>query len=161
MNPTQSKLTFTLPSDTEIEFKRDFSAPRDLVFDAMTQCEHMPQWMTGPDGWVMSICETDLRPGGAFVWGWTKAEGGEPMIITGKIVEVDRPARMVNTENWGEPWPEATNTLVLVEEGGVTSMTLTCTYASQEDRDNALKTGMSDGMSMSYDRLDQILAGRN
>lgn len=152
------KLSFSLPSDTEIEFRRDFPAPRELVFEAMTQCEHMPQWMTGPDGWLMSICEADFRPGGAFVWGWTKAEGGDPMLITGRYVEIVHPERVVNTENWGEPWPEAINRLVLTENAGITSMTLTCTYASKEDRDNALKTGMSDGMSMSYDRLDQVLA---
>jgi uncharacterized protein YndB with AHSA1/START domain len=108
----------------------------------------------------MSICETDLRPGGAFRWGWTKAEGGEPMIIVGEITELDRPNRMVNTERWGGPWPEAMNTLVLNESGGVTTMTLTCSYPTKEDRDNAIKTGMSDGMSMSYDRLDAIFANR-
>jgi uncharacterized protein YndB with AHSA1/START domain len=44
---------------------RRLAAPRELVFDAFTQGEHLEHWM-GPRGFVMSHCRVDLRPGGVF-----------------------------------------------------------------------------------------------
>ena len=41
---------------------------------------------------------------------------------------------------------------------GVTLATTTIDFASREDRDAALSTGMTDGMEMSYDQLDDVLA---
>jgi hypothetical protein len=32
-------------------------------------------------------------------------------------------------------------------------------YRSKADRDEALKTGMTDGMELSYQNLDRLLAG--
>ena len=54
--------TLTTPSDLEIVVTRVVNAPRRLVFEVYTNPEHLPQWMTGPAGWVMPICEIDLRP---------------------------------------------------------------------------------------------------
>lgn len=148
--------TFTLPSDREVMVTRVFDAPRRLVFDALTKCEHLRQWMLGPEGWTMPICEMDLRPGGKIRWGWRKEDGSE-MTITGVVKEISPPERMVSTESWGEPWPEALNTLVLTEQNGKTTMTLTLLYPSKEVRDAALQTGMKDGMVVSYDRLEALL----
>jgi uncharacterized protein YndB with AHSA1/START domain len=135
---------------------RVFDAPRRLVFDALTRCEHLQQWMFGPEGWTMPVCEMDLRPGGKVRWGWRK-DGENEMTITGVVKEISPPERMVMTESWGEPWPDALNTLVLTEQNGKTTMTLTMLYPSKEARDAALQTGMTDGMSMSYDRLEALL----
>ena len=97
--------TFTTPSDVEIVMTRDIEAPRALVFDAYTRPEHVPRWMLGPDGWTMSVCEIDLRPGGAWHFVWRKADGTE-MDMRGEYQEVVRPERLVNTERWGGDWPK-------------------------------------------------------
>ena len=65
--------------------------------------------------------------------------------------------RLVSTESWGGNWPETLNTLLLTEEDGKTTMTLTILYPSKEARDAALKTGMKEGMSQSFDRLGEYL----
>jgi len=49
--------TFTTPSDTDVVVTRTFDAPRKLVFEAYTNCKHMPHWM-GPHGWTMSGART-------------------------------------------------------------------------------------------------------
>jgi hypothetical protein len=36
-------------------------------------------------------------------------------------------------------------------------MTMTMEFPSEEARDGAVKTGMTDGMGASYDRLDAVL----
>jgi len=44
------------------------------------------------------------------------------------------------------------------EQDGRTTVSLTVRYASREARDGALRTGMADGLDLSYDRLAQVLA---
>jgi uncharacterized protein YndB with AHSA1/START domain len=149
--------TFTTPSDREIAMTRVVDAPRALVFEAHTSPEHVPNWMTGPQGWTMPVCEIDLRPGGAWHFVW-RGEDGSEMEMRGEYREIEAPARIVNTESWGPDWPETLNTLVLDEENGRTTITSTVLYASKEARDAALGTGMKTGWSASYDRLDEYLA---
>ena len=148
--------TFSTPSDREVMVTRVFDAPRRLVWDAFTKCEHMQQWMLGPEGWTMPICQMDLRPGGKIRWGWRRADGTE-MTITGVTKEVSPPERFVMTESWGDPWPESLNTLVLTEKDGKTTLTQTLLYPSKAARDAALQTGMKDGMVVTYERLDSFL----
>ena len=60
-----SKLTVTTPSDREIVLTRVFDAPRDLVFEAHSWCEHLSHWW-GPRKYELAGCEVDFRPGGAW-----------------------------------------------------------------------------------------------
>ena len=79
-------------------------APRALVFEAHTSPEHVPHWLTGPEGWTMPVCEIDLRPGGEWHFVWRRDDGSE-MDMRGEYREVEPPARLVNTESWGADWP--------------------------------------------------------
>jgi uncharacterized protein YndB with AHSA1/START domain len=153
---TKYTTTFTTPSDREIAMTRVFDAPRRLVWAANTNPAHLPHWMLGPDGWTMPVCEIDLRPGGAWHFVWRRADGTE-MGMRGVYREIVPPERLVATESWGGDWPETLNTLLLSEEGGKTTMTQTMLYPSKAARDAALKTGMKDGATQSYDRLAAYL----
>jgi uncharacterized protein YndB with AHSA1/START domain len=135
---------------------RIFDAPRRLVFEAWTNPKHVPQWMLGPVGWTMPVCEIDLRVGGAWHFVWRGADGSE-MAMRGVYREITPPERLVSTESWGGPYPETVNTLTLVEKDGKTTATLTILYPSKEAREAALQTGMKDGVAMSYDRLAEHL----
>jgi uncharacterized protein YndB with AHSA1/START domain len=135
---------------------RVFDAPRRLVFEAWTNPEHLPHWMLGPDGWTMSVCEIDLRPGGAWHYAWSHVDGTE-MEMRGVYQEVSPPERLVSTEAWGGDWPETINTLLLTEQDGKTAMTSTVRYPSKEALDAALKTGMKEGMNLSFDRMEAYL----
>jgi uncharacterized protein YndB with AHSA1/START domain len=146
------RTTFTTPSDVELVTTRIFDAPRTLVFAAWTEPEHVAPWMLGPEGWTMPICQIDLRPGGAWRFGWRQADGTE-MEMRGTYLEVAPPEKLVVTESWGGDWPDTRNTLVLDEKAGKTTMTLTVLYPSREARDRAIATGMKHGMSASFDRL--------
>jgi uncharacterized protein YndB with AHSA1/START domain len=74
--------------------------------------------------------------------------------------EVVAPERVVATEKFDQAWypGEAVGTLVLVEQGGKTTVTQTVLYESQEARDGILKSGMEKGVEASYDRLAEMLA---
>ena len=150
--------TFTTPSDREIAATRVFDAPRRLVYEAHTNPKHLPNWMLGPEGWTMPVCEIDLRPGGTWHFVWRKADGSE-MAMRGTYKEVVPPEKVVTTESWGGDWPETINTLTLTEKDGKTILTSTILYPSKDARDAALKTGMKQGMNVSFDRLAAYLQG--
>jgi uncharacterized protein YndB with AHSA1/START domain len=160
MTPTRETgtTTVTTPSDLEVAITRVVDAPRELVWDAWTKPEHVPNWLLGPEGWTMPVCEIDLRPGGEWHFVWRKADG-EEMGMRGTYREIVPPERLVSTESWGGDWPETLNTVVLSEENGRTTIVLTVTYPSLEARGAALATGMEDGASLSFDRLDAYLRG--
>jgi uncharacterized protein YndB with AHSA1/START domain len=143
---------FSTPTDREIVIERMFDAPRGFVFEAWTNPQHLPNWMLGPEGWTMPVCEVDLQPGGEWRFVWRDADGRE-MGMRGVYQEVTPPARLVYTESWGGDWAVTVNTLVLVEADGRTTITCSVRYPSKDARDRALKTGMSDGVARSFDRL--------
>ena len=148
---------FATPSDTEIEVTRVFDAPRALVFEAWTKPEHLPNWMLGPPGWTMTMCEVDLRAGGAWRYAWQHSDGNE-MTMQGAYREVSPPEFLVSTESWGPEWPETINTVTFNEENGRTTVVITTSYPSKEARDAALGTGMKQGMNLSFERLAAYLA---
>ena len=144
------------PGDLEVVVTRVLDAPRELVWKAWTQPEHVQQWLLGPEGWTMPVCEIDLRPGGAWHFGWQQPDGSG-MEIRGTYEEVAPPERLVSRSSWGGDWPETTETLVFAEADGKTTVTQTIQYPSKEARDAALETGMTDGMSISFNRLAEYL----
>jgi uncharacterized protein YndB with AHSA1/START domain len=148
--------SYRTPSDREVLLTRVVSAPRRLVFAAWTEPRHLQRWLTGPEGWTMPVCEIDLRPGGRWRYVYRKASGTE-MTLTGSVLEVAPPERLVTTESWGPEWPETVNTLVLTESEGRTTIALTITYVSKEARDAALATGAMDGMNRAFELLDELL----
>jgi len=145
--------------DQEIVMTRVFDAPRTLVFDAITKPELVKQWLLGPPGWTMPVCEIDLRVGGAYRYVWRNASGKE-MGMGGIYREISAPARLVATEKFDEAWypGEALNTTILAEQDGRTLMTSAMLYVSKEARDAVLKSGMERGVAASYDRLAELLA---
>jgi uncharacterized protein YndB with AHSA1/START domain/catechol 2,3-dioxygenase-like lactoylglutathione lyase family enzyme len=150
--------TFETPSDVEVRITRVVAAPKALVFDVHTRPEHLPNWMLGPPGWTMPVCEIDLRPGGAYRYVWQAADGAQ-MSIAGTFHEVVRPDRLVSTEAWSGDWPPTHNTVAFDECDGRTRITTTVRYPSQAARDAALGSGMRDGMDAGYTLLEAYLAG--
>ncbi len=144
-------------SDEELVVTRAYDAPRALVWAATTQPEHLAQWVAGPAPWSMTVCEHDLRPGGAYRTVLRHADGSE-MEIRGEYREVSAPERLVLTERWGGPWPETVHTMEFTEEDGVTTVTLVIVYPSEAALDSAVGTGMLQGMAESYNRLEEHLA---
>lgn len=144
--------------DREIVMTRDFDAPRRMVFGALTKPELVKQWLLGPPGWTMPVCEIDPRVGGAYRFQWRGPDGTE-MGTRGVCREIVPPERFVTTERFDDPWypGEALVTYVLDERSGITTLTLTVLYESREARDGVLKSGMEKGVAMSYDRLEQLL----
>ncbi len=149
-------LKLTTPSEREIVLTRVFDAPRSIVFDAMTKPEHLVHWF-GPHGWKLSVCEVDLRPGGAWRWVLSRP-GARDMGMSGVYQEISPPERLVSTERFDDYPGESLNTLTFVEQHGKTIYTNRILYASPEIRDAVIKSGMEIGARESFDRLAGHLA---
>ncbi|MBX2974233.1 MAG: SRPBCC family protein [Flavobacteriales bacterium] len=153
-----NKVSVSAHGERAILITRSFKAPRTLVFDAMSRPDMMKNWFHGPPGWTLTTCTMDLRPGGSYRWAWTNDKGHE-MGMGGTVLEVDPPSLLKTTEKFDAAWyeGEATNTLTLTEENGVTTMRLTVEYESTAARDGVLAGPMAGGMEASYARLDAYL----
>lgn len=151
-------LQVTTPTEREIVMTRVFDAPRGLVFDAWTKPELLKRWLLGPEGWSLAVCEIDLRVGGAYRFVWRHLDGRD-MGMGGVYREIVPPERLVATELFDEDWTggETLSALALAEQDGRTTLTNTVLYSSREARDNALRSGMTDGVAVTYDRLAELL----
>src|ERR1700680_2093657 len=142
----------TTPSDHEIRMTRLFSAPRHLVFEAMTKPEHVKQWWGRlGEGYSVPVCEIDLRVGGK--WRFVNRHPKGEAVFYGEYREITPPSRLVFTEIFAE-FPDSVSvvTAELTDEDGKTRMTATVRYPSPAVRDMVLASGMSHRAGMSYDR---------
>lgn len=148
--------TFSMPSDREIVMTRIVDAPRQRVFEAWTDPDHLPSWF-GRRGWTMPVGEIDLRPGGAWRF-VSRGPKGQDMGMYGTYREISPFERLVYTESFDDYPGETVNTLILSEAAGKTTITCTSLYPSKEARDAVLKTRIQEGASESLDRLEEHLS---
>ncbi|HVY89669.1 MAG TPA: SRPBCC family protein [Hyphomonadaceae bacterium] len=159
------KAQVSLPSDTEVRVTRDFAAPRALVWQAHTDPKLIPRWMGYP-GWSMPVCEMDVRKGGKYRWQWRQDANGQGFGFSGTFSEVEAHAKLSYNQTYipdgfDSAMPENNATLIrstYSEKSGVTTLVTLMDFGSKEARDAAISTGMTDGMEVSYERLDVMLA---
>lgn len=137
---------------------RRFRGARPAVWAATTELEHVRQWLRGPEGWEVAVCQFDLRPGGAWRIAWRDAAGGE-MGMGGLLLDVEPGVRMRRTESWGEQFPQVERDMVLADDGAGTLVTLSLAFPSAEARDAAVAAGFLQGFEANFARLDALLAG--
>jgi uncharacterized protein YndB with AHSA1/START domain len=149
-------LTIILPSDREIVMTRVFDAPRELVFQAHSSCEHLANWF-GPRRYTLSVCDMDFRPGGKYRF--VHSGDGQEHGFRGEFREIVEPERIVWTfEYEGMPGHISVDTLTLEDlGGGRTMLTARSLFDSVEDRDGMLQSGMEEGATESWDRLAEHL----
>lgn len=143
----------TLPSDRETLITREFDAPRDLVFKAMTDPDLIPRWW-GPG---TTVDKMDVRPGGTWRFVHRMPDGSE-FAFRGEYREVVPPDRIVQTFEF-EPMPGhvSVETATFTERDGRTLLTLRSVFSSKEDRDGVIQRGMEKGVVETHDRLAKLL----
>lgn len=152
-----NRAVVSLPSDREILVTREFNAPRALVFRAHTDPALVPLWW-GQRNSTTVVDQMDVRPGG--VWRFVqRGPDGSEYGFRGEFREIAPPERLVQTfEFEGMPGHVVLQSLTFAEQGGKTTLTTHEVYASKEDRDGMIASGMESGMHETYERLDELLA---
>jgi uncharacterized protein YndB with AHSA1/START domain len=125
-----------------ITLRRTFVAPREQVFEAWTQAEHVACWWD-PTGTRLVECEIDLRPGGSFKF--VNANHGPP--FSGTYREIAPPARLV-FDAMG-----AVGTVHLEDVRGETFMTVTIKCGSPGHFEQFLQLGVDEGTARTLDNL--------
>jgi uncharacterized protein YndB with AHSA1/START domain len=159
--------------DKHFVISRVFDAPRDIVWRAHTQREHLKHWW-GPKGFTVTHCKIDLRPGGLFHYCLAMPNGDE---MWGKWVfrEIAPPEKLVFISSFSdaaggtsrhimkEVWPlEILSTLSFAEEGGKTRVTVDWVphNASAEEREafDEFHHSMRGGWTGTFEQLEAYLA---
>lgn len=73
---------------------REFSAPRQLVFDAWTQVEHLNKWMFPMPGCKCEFFTAEIGDGGSSLHKITMPNGHEMWLFT-KYEEVQSPEKLI------------------------------------------------------------------
>lgn len=145
------------PDDTSIVVHRAFDAVPAKVWRAFTEPEHLRRWL-GDERFPLTTCEMDVRIGGAYRWVFTQPDGPGAMGVSGTFDEVERPHRLVSTEQFDDfPGPSVNTMVLAAREDGRTAMTLTVRYVDQAMRDGWVASGMTEGLGRGYERLDGVL----
>ncbi len=160
----------TNAGERELVITRVFDAPRDLVFKAWTEPDHLMHWW-GPNGFTAPVCTIDLRPGGIMHLCMRSPEGRDYW-CKGVYLEVVEPERIVCTDffsdeagNLVQPahygmspdWPtETLVTVTFAEHAGQTKLTLQQSVLESV----AERSGAQQGWTESLDRLGAYVAAR-
>jgi uncharacterized protein YndB with AHSA1/START domain len=144
----------------ELVITRVFDAPRSLAFRAWTGPKHVAQWW-GPHEFTNSVCELDVRPGGAIRI-HMRGPNGTVYPMTGIYLEVVESERLVFTraalDDEGTPLFEVLNTVTFAEQGRKATLTLRASVVKATPRAIPHLAGMEAGWTQSLERFEAYMA---
>jgi uncharacterized protein YndB with AHSA1/START domain len=161
------------PKPFEFVTTRVLNAPRELVWKAWTDPEHLMRWFS-PKGFTNISSKVDLRVGGTFHYGLRMPDGGE---MWGRFVyrEIVPPERLVHIVHFSDAkggvtrhpmsatWPLKTLSTITLEAQGNKTL-LTVRWVPFEATDEEIRTftegreSMKAGWGGTIDQLEAHLA---
>ncbi|MCC3371547.1 SRPBCC domain-containing protein [Cohnella sp. REN36] len=161
-------------TETELVLTRTFDAPRELVFKAFTEAEHLKYWW-GPKGTSLTVEKFDLRPGGIMLYSMQPESGPK---MWGRFVyqEIVTPEKVVFVNSFADEngelapnpfqihnWPEEIwNVWTFEEQGDRTILTLRGRPLRETPEGNEAFRGMHDSMKQgfggTFEQLEAYLA---
>jgi uncharacterized protein YndB with AHSA1/START domain len=147
------------PGKQEVVITRIFDAPRELIFKMFTDPKHIPEWW-GPRYLSTNVDAMEVKPGGK--WRFVQRDaGGKEYAFHGVYHDITPPQRIINTfefEGLPEKGHVSLDTLRLESlPGNRTRLTTISVFQSVTDRDGMAQSGMEQGISETYDRLEELL----
>jgi uncharacterized protein YndB with AHSA1/START domain len=148
--------TGSVSSDHDMVMAREIDAPRERVFDAFTDRQHIGQWW-GPNGFTTTTDEMDVRVGGAWRFTMHGADGTDYLNVI-QYTTVERPARLCY-EHGDDKSPHFRTEVSLEEQGGATLVTLRLICKTAQQLEEMTKFGAEEGGNQTLERLGRYLAG--
>ena len=153
----ENKAKFTVNRDTlEVRMERVFDAPRDLVWRVITNPTLIPQWW-GPSQYKTVVDKFDFKVGG--VWRYVHKVNEGEYAFNGVYKEIVPNEKIVDTFEF-EPMPGhiLTETMTLTDlPDGKTQFKQVSKYATIEDLEGMVASGMESGATETVERLDKLL----
>lgn len=145
--------------EREIVIERTFDAPRDLVWEAWTNPEHVAQWW-GPDGFSTTIEKMDFHVGG--VWKLTMhGPDGTNYPNSSVFREIVKPERIVFSHGGGRengPGAHFLSTWTFEALDKQTRVTMRLLFDTPEEREMVIREfGAIEGGKQTFERLTGYL----
>jgi len=147
----------------EIIFTRTFHAPRELVFETYTTCEHLMNWW-GPRTWPLGYCEMDFRPGGQWHYCMKGPNEGDESWGIAKYKEIAKPEKIIYNDyfsdkdgNINTDMPAFDTMVTFKADGKNTIVKVASKVGSKEEVEKLVEMGMIEGFTETWDRLEEHL----
>ena len=151
--------------ETEIVINREFTAPRQLVWDVWTQPKHIEKWF-GPKGFDTRVEKFDFKVGGRATYVMVGPDGKE-YPGTGVYREIVPIEKIVTTDEFGEGFEEShpdmdlpqgmVTTALFDDLSDKTKLTLIISHPTVEDRKKHEAMGVVDGWNSSLDKANEYI----
>lgn len=166
---SRSTMVSRVENERVLVLERVFDAPRELVFKMFKEPEHLKRWW-GPKGWELPVCNVDFRPGG--VWHYCmkcvdKNQGdfyGMESWGKGVYKEMVEPEKIIYTDyfsdaegNTNDAMPSTEVMMEFIDLGGKTKLVSRSEYVSAEALKTVMDMGMLEGITQTWDRLEESL----
>jgi len=146
--------------EKSIVVMRDFDAPRDLVFRAFTEAEHLAKWW-GPRGFTNPVCRIDANPGGA-IFIEMRGPDGSSHPMTGTVHEIVPDERFVFTavarDAADRVLLESHTTVTFKDKGRGTQVRVEARAKGLAEVARLMLAGMEAGWAQSLDKLAECVA---
>ncbi len=156
-------------NEKELVLERIFDAPPERVFKMYSDAELLKRWW-GPRGWELPYCTVDFRPGGTWLYCMKCVDKDQGqfygMESWGKAIykAIDAPKRLAFTDYFcnsegvvNDAMPSTDVTVEFIDVGGKTKLVSRGVYASAEALKTVMDMGMLEGITQTWDRLDEAL----
>jgi len=149
-------------SDCELSITATIGGPVEAVFEARTHSEAFQHWWVPASlGMTLLACEMDVRPQGRYRLVFRHPQVAEPMAFHGRYLEVDRPRRLVWTNEEAEgAGPVTTVVFEPTLEGG-TRLHILDRYPSRDALDTAWAAGAGGWNEETFAQLDAWVSASN
>lgn len=141
---------------TRLSIRREFDAPRALVWKMWTDPAHVAVWWA-PEHFTTPVVEMEVRPGGA-IHVVMRAPDGSDHPFDGRFISLDEPECLV-MRTWvnyadGSTWFEVEQTVLLDEVDGRTILRLEVRAITAGPDALGAFSGMDAGWNGSLDKLE-------
>lgn len=166
---SNSEIISRVENERFLVLERTFDAPRDLVFEMFKKAEHLKHWW-GPNGWELSVCKIDFRPGGTWHFCMKCIDQNQEtfygMESWGKAIykEIIEPETIIYTDyfsdiegNINEEMPSTEITLEFIDLDGQTKLINRAEYVSADALKTVMDMGMLEGITETWNRLEKHL----
>src|SRR3954447_21934941 len=140
-----------------------FKAPVTAVWQLWADPRLLERWW-GPPGFPATFEQHDLTPGGTITYFMSGSDGGDRFDGIWKVIEVDAPSRLVvedaivNDDGAPSDGNSMTRMEIDIEAAGdKTRMILTTHFDSLEGMEQAIATGVAEGMKAWMSQIDALL----
>ena len=167
---SKNSMITKVEGDRVLLLERVFNAPRALVFKMFKEPDHLKHWW-GPRGWELPVCKMDFRPGGVWHYCMKCVDKNQGqffgMEAWGKAVytEIVEPERIVYTDYFSDAeakenpdLPATKVTMEFIDLGNQTKVLSRGEYVSPEALKTVMEMGMIQGITETWDRLEERLS---